>query len=260
MKQSWLFTGMLLITLIVLSIYSFSNTKLKIGEIEIKKSGIKEFIVGDTIPTEAKLALKVTTEHEVVEVDSSSQKILLIGDSMLEQFRWRLRDYVEQNGHEMYSLIWYSSQSEWYGKSDTLKYYINLYKPTYVILVLGANELFVEDIITKRSSYVKRIVEQMDTVPYVWVGPPNWKDDTGINQLILRHAGTKNYFPSYEITQTPLFKRYADGAHPKPEAAAQWVDSVALWIMTESKNPILLNIPEKKGTSSPNTSILQPWK
>lgn len=260
MKNSWLFTIMLLITLIVLAVYSFSDVKLNIGNVEIKKAGIKEFIVGDTILTEAKLAIDVSSKPQQTEMDSTSQKILLIGDSMLEQFRWRLRDYVQENGHEMKSVIWYSSQSEWYGKSDTLKYYINEYKPTYVILVLGANELFVEDIITKRSNYVKRIIQQIDTIPYVWVGPPNWKDDTGINQLILRHAGTKHYFPSYEMTQTPLFKRYNDGAHPKPESASQWVDSVAVWIVNKSEHPFLLNTPKVKGTLTPNTTILQPWK
>lgn len=260
MKNTWKFISILLITLSVLTLYSFTDFQLSIGKTEIKKTKIKEFIVGDTIPTEAKIAEELTVKKEKAEVDSSSQKILLIGDSMLEQFRWRLRDYVEKNNHEMKSVIWYSSQSEWYGKSDTLSYYINLYEPTYVILVLGANELFVSDIITKRSSYVKRVIEQIDTIPYVWVGPPNWKDDTGINQLILRHAGPQNYFPSYEMTQTPLFKRYKDGAHPKPESAAKWVDSVAVWIMNDSNNPILLEFPEEKGTSSPNTTILQPWK
>jgi hypothetical protein len=260
MKNTWKFTSILLITLTVLGLYSFSDLQLNLGKTQIKKTGIKDFIVGDTILTEAKLAITISSKKEKVEMDSSSQKILLIGDSMLEQFRWRLRDYVEKNGHEMKSVIWYSSQSEWYGKSDTLTYFINEYKPTYVILVLGANELFVENIISKRSEYAKHVVEQMDTLPYVWVGPPNWKDDTGINQLILRHAGPKNYFPSYEMTMTPLFKRYNDGAHPKPESAALWVDSVASWIMNESNHPILLEKPDTKGTITPNTTILQPWK
>jgi len=260
MKNTWKFISLLLITFAILTLYSFSDLHLNIGETEIKKTEIKEFIIGDIILTEAKSAIEITAKKEEAVMDSSSQKILLIGDSMLEQLRWRLRDYVEKNNHEMKSVIWYSAQSEWYGQSDTLSYYIKQYKPTYVMLVLGANELFVSDIITKRSAYVKRIIEQIDTIPYVWIGPPNWKDDTGINQLILRHAGPDNYFPSYEMTQTPLFTRYKDGAHPKPESASRWMDSVAVWIMTESNHPFLLDVPDEKGSSSPNTTILQPWK
>jgi len=260
MEHSRKFILLLIITFIILSLYSFSNFTMKVGGVEIKKTKIKEFIIGDTIPTFGELMHERSKAREKVAMDTTSQRILMIGDSMLEQLRWRLRDYCEENGHEMMSLIWYSSQSEYYGTSDTLKYYIKQYKPTFVMMVLGANELFVSDITNKRSTYVKKIVDDMGTTPFVWIGPPNWKDDTGINQLILRHAGKYRYYPSYKITQTPLFKRYNDGAHPKPESAAQWFDSVAVWIMNESEHPILLNLPAKKGTGSPNTVMLQPKK
>jgi len=260
MKNSWQFITILIVTFVLLTIYSFTNHQFKIAGVEIKRTNIKEIIMGDTIPTYAQTIQKRSEAHAKVEMDSSSQKILLIGDSMLEQLRWRLRDYVESNGHQMFSVIWYSSQSEYYGKSDTLKYFICQYKPTYIMMVLGANELFVSDIINKRSNYVKKIVDDMDTIPFVWIGPPNWKDDTGINQLILRHAGKDRYYPSYKITQTPLFKRYNDGAHPKPESACQWFDSVAVWIMNDSRYPILLNLPKEKGKGSPNTTMLQPLK
>ena len=73
------------------------------------------------------------------------------------------------------------------------------FKPTYVFLVLGANELFVRDIIKKRTKYVKNILQQLDTVKFVWVGPPNWKDDTGINTMILRNVGSDRYFPSKNL-------------------------------------------------------------
>ncbi len=262
MKESWKFIFILFITLILLSIYSFTEHEIKIAGLTIKKTKIKEFFVGDTIPTYCENILfhnKATTKKKK-EMDSSEQRILLIGDSMLEQLRWRVRDYAEENGHKMWSVIWYSSQSEYYGQSDTLTYFINLYKPTYILMVLGANELFVDNITTKRAAYVKRIVEQMDTIPFVWIGPPNWKDDTGINKLILKYAGTKQYYPSYKVTQTPLFKRYADGAHPKPESASRWFDSTAVWIMKDSEHPIILNLPKQKGKSSPNTTMLQPLK
>ncbi len=258
MKKTWQFILMIVLTGVVLTFYSFIDYQVKIGDVELKKTSIKEFIIGDTTPVEAMLV--VFHEQEKITMDSSSQRILLIGDSMLEQLRWRVRDYCVENEHELKTVMWYSSQSKWFGESDTLKYYINDFKPTYVILVLGANELFVGDIKKKRNKFVRRIVKQMDTVPFIWVGPPNWRDDTGINNLILRYCGRTKYYPSYKITQNKGFARYADGAHPKPHAAARWMDSVAVWIMNDSKHPIMLNKPEEKSKGSTNTTILLPLK
>ena len=256
MKSSWRFIFIILITGAVIILYSFTNYQIKIKNYEIKKTDIKKFIIGDTTPVDARIIVRYEVEQP--KMDSSKQRILLIGDSMLEQLRWRVRDYAEHNGHDMKTVMWYSSQSMWFGQYDTLKYYIKQYKPTYIILVLGANELFVSNIKQKRADYVKRIIKQMDTIPFIWVGPPNWKDDTGINQLILRYAGRKNYYPSYKITQTPSFARYNDGAHPRPQAASRWMDSVAVWIMDNSRFPIILKKPDKKYKSSTHTTILQP--
>ena len=255
MKPIWKFIAALAITTAILAAYSFSDTPVDVAGTEIKQSDMKVFICGDTTPVYA--TEMYTSEYTPqTGIDSTSQTILLIGDSMLEQFRWRLRDYCAENGHQMQSVIWYSSQSEWYGKTDTLKYFINKFKPTYVILILGANELFVRDIITKRTPYVKHIIEQIDTIPFIWVGPPNWKDDTGINEMIVSNVGSRQYYPSKNLK----YNRYDDGAHPKPESASMWCDSVAKFIMEKSRHPILLNPPTKKYTGSPNSTILQPWK
>ena len=255
MKPIWKFIAALAITTAILAAYSFSDTPVDVAGTEIKQSDMKVFICGDTTPVYA--TEMYTSEYTPqTGIDSTSQTILLIGDSMLEQFRRRLRDYCAENGHQMQSVMWYSSQSEWYGKTDTLKYFINKFKPTYVILILGANELFVRDIITKRTPYVKHIIEQIDTIPFIWVGPPNWKDDTGINEMIVSNVGSRQYYPSKNLK----YKRYADGAHPKPESASMWCDSVAKFIMEKSRHPILLNPPTKKYTGSPNSTILQPWK
>ncbi len=255
MKYRYQILLIIAVAALALTSYSFCRTKLTVGGTEIKKSGIEEFVMGDSVvPTI--MGVYESEYKPRTGVDTSKQKILLIGDSMLEQFRWRLRDYCRENGHEMASVIWYSSQTEWYGTSDTLAYYIRKEKPTYIMLILGANELFVSDIINKRTPYVEHILEQIGDIPYIWVGPPNWKPDTGINEMIVKHVGVRRYFPSKDLT----FKRYADGAHPRPESAFAWCDSVAKFVMNQSRYPILLNPPTQKYTSSPNTTILQPWK
>lgn len=241
----------------VLTIYSFSGFNIKIGKFELKKSDIKFALMGDTVKPVGMLAISVDTVRQTpAPMDTTSQRILLIGDSMLEGLMLRMRDYTEFNHHELQPVIWYSSQSEWYGKYDTLRYFIKKYKPTYVMLVLGANELFVPNIMAKRDKYVKRLLSQMDTVRYIWIGPPNWKDDTGINDMILRNVGERRYFPSKKLT----YKRFKDGAHPTHESAAMWMDSIASFVMTKSMFPIRLNKPTEKRKKYPSPILLQPLK
>jgi len=259
MKHVWGFISILIVTFAVLAAYSFSAKTIAIGNFEVKKTNISKFIIGDTMPKEILFAMPV--KEETPQMDSSKQVILLIGDSMLEQLRWAMRDYCEANGHELHTVMWYSSQSMWFGQYDTMKYFINKLNPTYVMLVLGANELFVSNIKDTRAEYVKKICNDANPLPFIWVGPPNWKKDTGINDLILRYAKTGRYFPTHTISlDNPKFGRYKDGAHPLPSAANYWMDELASWIMEKSDYPILLNKPDQKGTMSTNTVILQPLK
>lgn len=192
-------------------------------------------------------------------IDTTKQRILLIGDSMLEGLRMRLIDYCEYNGHDLDVVIWYSAQTYWYGKYDTLSYFINKHDPSYVILVLGANELFVRDIKTKRQKYVDHILKQIGQHRFVWVGPPNWADDTGINEMIVENVGKRRYFPSKDLS----YKRASDGAHPTMESARMWMDSISTWIMNESMYPIKLEEPPpdfKREQRYPNTELLQPLR
>ena len=56
--------------------------------------------------------------------DTTKQKFLLIGDSMLEGLGLRMNDYCNANGHEMHQVIWYSSSTLWYGNCDTIRYFV----------------------------------------------------------------------------------------------------------------------------------------
>ena len=61
-----------------------------------------------------------------------------------------------------------------------LDYYLQQVKPTYVVICLCSNELFVRDL-DQREEYIKTIISKIGNVPFVWISPPNWKDDTGIH-------------------------------------------------------------------------------
>ena len=231
----------------IFAILSVFDT-ISIGGFELKSSGISDELFsrrpkasatltagGDSPDKESASEAKA----EPAPLDTASQTILFIGDSMLEGLSPRLAAYCEKNGHELYSVIWYSSTSEVWGRSDKLKHYISTIKPTYVFVSLGANELFVSNIAEKRDKYVKKIVADIGDLPFVWIGPPNWKPDTGINSLIAANAPSGSYFKSDGMH----FDRAKDGAHPTRKSAAEWMDSVARWMPLHSAHPIRMEKP-----------------
>jgi hypothetical protein len=191
-----------------------------------------------------------------VPVDTAAQRILLIGDSMLEGLSPRLAAYAGHNGHELYTVIWYSSTSQIWGECDTLSTFIRRYRPTYVMVCLGSNELFVRDIERKRDRYVKRLLRQIGDLPYLWIGPPNWKADTGINSLLAKNVASGAFF----LSDGMHFERKADGAHPTSQAAALWVDSIARWMPEHSCHPILMNHPSVESARPRRVVVLQPKK
>ena len=194
-------------------------------------------------------------EHKQAELDTVPKNILFIGDSMLEGLSPRLAAYAKLNGHKLHTVIWYSSTSEVWGSCDTLRHFIRRFKPDYIFVCLGANELFVRDIAKKRAKYVDHILEQIGDIPYVWIGPPNWKPDTGINDLVSSKVADGSYFMSNGMT----FDRAKDGAHPTRRSAGLWMDSVARWMGQECAHPILMEMPEVGTTErAGSVTVLQP--
>ena len=162
---------------------------------------------------------------------------------MLERLSPRIAAYAEENEHQMNTVIWYGSSTEVWATSGRVKECIQKYRPDYIIISLGGNELFVNDIIARRTKYVKQIVAEFADIPYVWIGPPNWKKDTGINKMIQSVVPKGNFYLSY--TPDQHYERAKDGAHPTPASAAKWADRICKWIVEESNNPIVLNLPQK---------------
>ncbi|MDO4510596.1 MAG: SGNH/GDSL hydrolase family protein [Bacteroidales bacterium] len=175
--------------------------------------------------------------------DTTKKNILFIGDSMLERLSPRIAAYAEENGHQMNTVIWYGSSTEVWATSGRVKEKVAQYKPDYILISLGGNELFINDIIARRTKYVKQIVAEFGNIPYVWIGPPNWKPDTGINDMIRSVVPEGSFYLSY--TPDQHYDRASDGAHPTAASAAKWADRICRWIMEKSNNPIVLKMPKK---------------
>ncbi len=184
----------------------------------------------------------VSGSPATVPVDTATQTLLFIGDSMLDGLSPRLAAYANASGHKLYSVTWYSSSSKAWAESGKLKEYIGRIKPTFVFICLGANELNIKDIRSKRKEFVAKIISDIDTIPYLWIGPPNWKKDTGINDLIAESAARGGYFKSDGME----FERRKDGAHPTAASAILWMDSVVRWMPEHSFHPIRFDTPDKR--------------
>lgn len=175
----------------------------------------------------------------VTRTDTSAQRILLIGDSMAYSLMFRAQNYCNRNGHQLNVVSWVSATSKSYALTDTMDYFVDLYRPTYIIFVIGANEMFKSNI-QERDAYFDRILPQTHGVPLVVVGPPNWKEDSGINDVMMRRFGPRQFFLSKRLSYTRM---KGDLVHPDRASGTMWMDSISTWIMRDSYFPIRMEKP-----------------
>jgi hypothetical protein len=246
-----------------LMLSSYYPGKLNAGFYTFKKNGLKSYFSKLNVDKSAtkKQPKKDSTANDSLaeakqkpKLDTSAQRILLIGDSMLEGLSIRLIDYCAVNNHELFSLIWYSSNTNWWGRSDTMTHFINQVKPTYIIFAIGSGDISVQNVHEKRKPYMEEILKKIEGLPYTWVGPPNWKEDTGINSLIAETVEEGTFFLSKDLK----FDRTADGVHPTTASAGLWMDSIATFIMHESKYRIKLDKPDAKTKKHPTYFLMAP--
>ena len=220
------------------------------------ENGLRRVDLGAwTVTEQDSLVTASPAQPEPAGPDTSSHRILFVGDSMVEGLRYRLSQYATANGHTMQCVIWYSSSSKYWARTDTLSAFIRKFDPTYIFLCLGANELFVRNI-DERDAAVGEIIREIGDLPFIWIGPPNWKPDTGINDILARHGGKKRYYPSLRLK----YERAKDGAHPVLKSYNMWADSVSTWLRDSSAHPIRWDIPEKDTPKTHGVTLLSPPK
>jgi hypothetical protein len=169
--------------------------------------------------------VKVAKGATPVDTPEGVERVLLIGDSQLEGLRSPVSAYCDANGHVLIStIIYYGSSTKQWGSSDTLDYYLDLYKPSVVLFAIGLNELFVNDF-DQRAAYMRNIIKSFTAhqVRYSWIGPAAWTKDKGIIAVMQKEVGS-HFFASHEIQM----ERSADGRHPSKSAAKLWFDQVAV--------------------------------
>lgn len=262
MKSSYIGVWLLLaMSLIIILTVSFADD-FSIGGWTPKKAPYREMLLNkeyaDTAVTgpyhegDAEAASVLAKSSEPAKTDSTPQSILLIGDSMTLNLAVQLSRYAKANGHTFHAVNWDSSNTKIWAESDTLQYFIRQFDATYLFVSLGSNELY----LTKpegHRKYVQAIIDKIGNRPYVWIGPPNWKEDAGLNDMIMSTCAPGTFFRSAGMN----FERKKDKIHPTRAASALWIDSVARW-MPSSAHPILLDVPSDSiGKVSPNVIFLK---
>lgn len=242
---------------LVLGLHAFGTGPVTVAGLELRPGPLAEGLYGEGQVAEAGLvpvglAWSIVPAAQPPEagagmspapaparpVDRSPQRILMFGDSMIEELMLRMADYCQQNGHTLHPAVWYAAGTLHWAQDDRLDRLIATHDPTVVIAVLGSNELTTRNLGT-RTSAVRQVVTKVGDRPLLWIGPPNWTEDTGINDLIERTVGRARFFRSADLD----LARKPDGVHPTRAASAQWMDAVARWIETESAHPFVLEEP-----------------
>ncbi|MBC8111689.1 MAG: hypothetical protein H7Y04_11570 [Verrucomicrobia bacterium] len=196
-------------------------------------------------------SLPVITIPQKPPLDKKKQVILLTGDSMSEGLMFPFIKYARYNNHQLHTVIWYSSSTKLWAEKDSLQKLIAKYKPTFVIFTLGSNELFIRNIRQEREEYVKDIIGQAGNTKFIWVGPPNWREDTGINDMLAENLEADRFF----ISKNMKFERANDGRHPSRRASVMWADSIATWLMKDCRYPFVFEKP-----TLPQQTIIGNWQ
>ncbi len=242
------------LSLAVFLTYSFAED-ISFSSWTVKKASFRDALLAEDNTFYDSLSVDSITDEtllEVVQTDSVPKSLLIIGDSMTFNLALRLAEYAKQNGHTIHAINWDSSNTKIWAESDTLEYFIRKFDADFVFISLGSNELYLKKPET-RIPYVKQILEKIDTIPYVWIGPPNWQKDTGFNDMLQQTCRKGSFFRSEGIN----LDRKKDKIHPTRRASAEWIDSLMRW-MPKSAHPILAEIPDSTvKRANPNIVFLK---
>ena len=170
-------------------------------------------------------------------VDTSQQRVLLVGDSMAEALFYPFSNFCKWSNFQFKLLAIRGTSSPYWAKTDTLVNTIKSFKPTLVLFTLGANEILVP-YLGKRKRLFQIIVSQFDTLPYIFISTPVWTSDTVYTQMMQELIPPDQLF----ISQGIALSRQKDGAHPNIPGAKVWADSIARWMVYHSKYPIYFQL------------------
>lgn len=190
--------------------------------------------IADTLP------LPVET---IVSPDTTVHNVLVFGDSMTHHLAMSIAKYGTKNNYKVTGVTWESSSIPGWRNSGKIEEYMEMSKPDFIFISLGSNEMELKHF-ERRIGDIEAVTEKMGDIPYVWVGPPLWKEDKGLYSVLEKGVPKGKVF---RINESVDIERGPDHIHPTRHGADQWADTLMRWIKT-TEHPILTEIPDS-GTS-----------
>ena len=258
----------------LLFMYAYSPFQFTIAGVEVKKlmdseeneMELEEDILAETIvidspkianqdtvaPSPAMMADSVVEEvatfPSVIKADSAMDdsthhRILLVGDSEAGGIKNVLNDYCQSNGHKLVATVeWYSATSLNFAKGDTISKLIARYKPTYIFVLFGLNEVLARDAANRRAM-ARLFQKRLRKVPYAWIGPTNWGQDFVVTDAFRAAADSAAFFSSKSL----VLPKSTDGRHPSLSGYRIWMANIANWLQTSARWKIKMMPPARVG-------------
>lgn len=152
-------------------------------------------------------------------------RVLIFGDSMVNAGpQIYLKDYFVKAGNRVWSYSMASLSTVGAASTPRYKKILGMHNPDIVIIILGSNELFIP-YPEHRRKYIEKLVGDTGNRACYWIGPPNWKKDTGLNDVLNRYSAPCKYFNSSELT----IERQPDKIHPDMRGGRTWSDEIWKW-------------------------------
>ena len=243
----------IIIPITLLFIYSNISRNFKIFKYDIGKSNELRMPLS-LRKKDANSLFGINSYHGPARaVDTSKKRILLFGDSEIEEFEKYFYRYCEKNGDSLvYTIIGYNSTEESFAATDTVDNVIAHFKPDYIVFVMGLNEMFVNDF-DKRAEAINKVIKKFNGIPYVWIGPANFAKDMGITDIFMENIDDGCFFLSKDL----VLERGKDGRHPSAAGTVVWIDTVAKWLTNSCKYPIKMYKPDSSNFIDSDRTIVK---
>jgi acyl-CoA thioesterase-1 len=170
-------------------------------------------------------ALEVNGEADSVPAPPSlaGKTVLHVGDSMVGGNHGLTRALEQRFTAEGAKFVRDYKVSESivsYDHSPKLKTLLDRHRPDIVIVTLGTNDVFLP-YPASIARNVHSIVTRIGARECYWMGPPTWKPDTGIVNVLKDNVAPCKFFDSSNLK----LQRGGDGIHPTDRGGADWATS-----------------------------------
>lgn len=237
------------LSLVIFIGLSFSND-IHLGNHTLSKAYFPETLLAKTEDQDTIITIEQTLPDtltiqadKIAEPDTTIHNVLIFGDSMTHNLAMSLAKYGTKNNFKVTSVTWESSSIPKWLNSGKIQEYIELSHPDFIFISLGSNEMELKNF-DRRLPDIQGIVKAVGKTPFVWVGPPLWKEDKGLYPVLAKGVpeGLLFKLEKMEIERGP------DHVHPTRHGADQWADTLMRWI-AKSPHPILNNPPDSGTTT-----------